>query len=255
MINIDKTIKNIGALGILVLILSLVRIFVYYQNFRFNILPFISLSEIPKYIIDVLVPIIAFMASMIFFKQHIEGSRIATHENLNIIPKPENREIKKSLDKYTFMTASNWAKSVMSCFLVISIMPNSSLFIISILVICSVLVIADLYILSIIDKYDYSNLLSKNMNIKGLITTSNLLAMFVTVIVIAHFQGLRVEDKRYSFDYNKQHIETTKDNYFIGCTEGYLFLYRDSAWTVSTYRINEIKNLKSWHTNNPSQNK
>lgn len=55
MIPFDKIKDNIGIISLAVLIATFTRLYIYYSIFHINIIPFIDLSEIPKYSIDIFV--------------------------------------------------------------------------------------------------------------------------------------------------------------------------------------------------------
>jgi hypothetical protein len=52
MFSIKRIVQNLTQLSILIFICSFVRLYIYYSEFSIDIIPYIDISEVPKYTLD-----------------------------------------------------------------------------------------------------------------------------------------------------------------------------------------------------------
>lgn len=231
--SFDKIYKYLPLFTLWALILCSVRLVLYYMQFGINIIPFVSLGEITKSILDILVPI--FLTCLLFFghlyfyiithKSYNEKKSIKIQTSASIFRK---LNIFNFGNKYATLIFTNMMLLLYSfSSIYISYFRKSELLKILIFatgILCILKLILDLFA---VNKDDLDAYVKQGRDLRTLVFISFLHISLALVLIspsIEKWTCLNFPDK-VSFKYASKVISSDVINYYIGSTENNLFMY------------------------------
>lgn len=246
MLSIKRIVENITQIGIVILLGSFVRLYIYYYWFNIDIVSSIDLSEVPKYSIDVFLVLFFLLSSnvLMFFKVSITERMTIIGSIVRSIPKKEVSE-KTTANRINQLIL--WLLIMFSSMLIWGlkiyqhVISTYTYFIMGLTLFCIILIIS--YIFFIIKPADIKNAGNRKINLKSVLIVS-LIAVYLTFnALIGAFQiiTLKKDNEQVSFCYQEQTINSNDKFYVIGETSKYLFMYDEKLNKSFIFSKSDLK--------------
>lgn len=226
--TVDKILKTIPLITLLILICSLVKNYIYYEYFGININEFISLSEFSLLFISEIKLYLIFIISLIIFLPFIFLKNFA----------------QKNFGEKIFSFSLTKSFSIIFI-LVFPLRILRTIFTENDLLIIIEKCQQDLIFLFVTILLVINNDIKVIRKLYLFFCTISLIIFSITKAYVDIEKIKRnLTNYEVEFNYENYHVKTEKDYIYVGKTHEYIFIFNNSKKQTEIYKTGEIKNLK-----------